>query len=373
MLKEIVCKDNLKKELMSSIKTINIERALSNSLSRRKPRPCGFTVHTGYGCSFKCIYCYISDMGFPWSISKTLLSGYEVVYALISNPYFIPGDEGSLIALGSVTEPFHPLTINTTIDYIDKIVNYLKNPLQFSTKMALHQNIVNELKNIDLGISPLVTIISIKNYELLEPYAPPPERRFETISILRKNGFKPFLFLRPVIPGLIENEYTILIDKSYEYGAKGIVIGSLRVTVNVLSKLVEKGIDISEIMKRLPRRPHGREQVSVDTRDLKNMIANYAKQYKLVVFPEACMANLYTHGYSCWKMIHLGCSTGFKPKYPSRGDVYEIACELDVGIEDIKLSTYRVDLWISNGWSRSTLLSEIIHSRYKICVGIHRV
>lgn len=373
MLEEITLKESLKKELINNADSFSIEKALSNSLSRRKPRPCGFTIHTGYGCSFKCTYCYISDMGFPWSISKYPLNGYEVVYALLSNPYFIPGRDGSLIALGSVTEPFHPLTIDTTMNYIDKIARYLKNPIQFSTKMYIDQSIASDLKNMDPGISPLVTIITLKNYRLLEPYTPPPEKRFETISVLKMSGFKPFLFLRPIIPGLIENEYSIIIDKSVEYGAVGVVTGSLRVTSNILNKLVDKGLDVSEIIKRLPRKPRGREQISIDTSDLKNMITKYAKQYKLIVFPEACMANLYTHGYCCWKMIYLGYCNGFNLKYPSRGDIFEIASELNIGIEDIKLFNYRVDLWISSGWSKSVLLSEIIHSRYKICVNIHRI
>ncbi|MEM1825998.1 MAG: radical SAM protein [Desulfurococcaceae archaeon] len=373
MIEELNFKNMLRKILENEIDSLNVEKALKNSLSRRKPRPCGFTIHTGIGCVFKCIYCYIEDMGFPWSIKKYSLNGYEIVYSLLSNPYFIPGEKGSLIAIGSVTEPFHPLTIDTTIDYIDKIAKYLKNPVQFSTKMYIDNNMAKLILDKDPGISPLITIVSLKKHRLLEPYAPTPEKRFESISNMRKNGLKPFLFLRPIIPGLIEEEFENIIDKSIEYGAVGIVTGSLRVTESILNKFIKTGIDVSELIKRLPKKPRGREQVSVYTSDIKEMIAKYARKHGLIFFTEACMANLYTHGYSCWKMIHLGYDTGVKPKQPSKSSVYEIASALNISVEDIKLSDYSIYLWISSGWNRSILLSELIHSRYRICVRILRV
>ncbi|MEM4497864.1 MAG: radical SAM protein, partial [Nitrososphaerota archaeon] len=41
-----------------------LEVARRDPHARRLPRPCGLTVHTGLGCKFGCLYCYIYDMGF---------------------------------------------------------------------------------------------------------------------------------------------------------------------------------------------------------------------------------------------------------------------------------------------------------------------
>ncbi|MET1159446.1 MAG: radical SAM protein, partial [Thermoprotei archaeon] len=267
MLNELVSKRALKKHIEQLIGKEGVRKALKDPHTRRKPRPCGFTIHTGIGCSLKCIYCYIEDMGFQWSIREYPLTGLELVYSLLSNPYFVPGERGSLLAIGSVTEPFHGVTRRKTMEYIESIYTYLGNPTQFSTKMYITEREAYELARISKSrISPLVTIITIKWAPKLEPLVPPPDKRFETIRNLRRAGLKPFLFLRPVIPGIIEDEYVEILENAHKYGAEGVVIGSLRVTKTIIERLAKIGVPVEEIMYRLPRKPRGNEQISIDTR-----------------------------------------------------------------------------------------------------------
>lgn len=370
--KEVLIKEKIKNIIVQYLSRDQIIRAEKDHHARRKPRPCGFTIHTGIGCSFKCLYCYIGDMGFSWDIKEYPLNGYQIVYALLTNPYFIPGEEGSLIAIGSVTEPFHGATREKTFDYIDKINRFLKNPVQFSTKSYLTFNDSRKIALINKNISALITIISIKYAEKIEPRALPPIKRYETINNLKKAGLKPILFLRPIIPGIIESEYMDLIDKAKEYGAIGIVAGSLRVTTTIIERFKKIGIPVDEILKRMPHKPRGREQVSIYTADLKDEIRRYVLKNDLLFFPEACMANLYTHGKICWKMIMQNIITPhtIKLKYPSKNDVLELAEELGIKLEDVKINRYTVNLWSSKKNWKNILLAEIIHSRYKICVKI---
>ena len=96
----------------------------------------------------------------------------------------------------------------------------------------------------------------------------------------------------------------------------------------------------------------------------------YTLKNNMLFFPEACMANMYTHGMVCWKMIKLGLVKNYqyKPPYPSRNDIISLAEDLGLKLEDVTIKDYKVLLWTSMRDSRYTLLSEIIHSRYKICV-----
>jgi len=375
---ELVAKEELRKAVEKLIGISGVKKALKDPHAYRKPRPCGFTVHTGIGCSLRCAYCYIEDMGFEWSIREYPLTGYEMTYALLSNPYFLPGPTGSLIAIGSVTEPFHGLTRRKTLEYIEAFSKFLKNPVQFSTKMYITYREAVLLKSIDPLISPLVTIVSIKYADRLEPLAPKPEKRFETLMNLRKAGLKPFLFLRPIIPGLIDDEYVTLVDKAREYGAVGVVAGSLRITEKIVKRLAMAGVNVDEILRRAVRKPRGSVQVSIDTSDLKAEIMSYTRRSGLVFFPEACMANMYTHGHICWKMIRLGIvsedvSNSSKPPYPSRSSIYEIAEAIGVNLEDVAIKDFEVILWTRSFGGKEVLLSELIHSRYRVCVKLRSV
>jgi len=217
----------------------------------------------------------------------------------------------------------------------------------------------------------LITIVSIKYSNTLEPYTPPVWKRYETIRNLRKTGLKPFLFLRPMIPGLIEKEYMDIIDKAVEYGAVGVVAGSLRVTERIIERLKSKGFDVNEIIRRAPVKPRGNIQVSIDMSDVKDMVRKYCVKNKILFFPEACMANIYTHGYVCWKMVKQGLvNNTYDLKYPSKSEIFELAERINVNLFDAVIHNYTITLYTSRVDSKAILLSEILHSRYSMCIKV---
>ena len=360
-------KDSLARELEKLLNKEQIKRALNDPHSKRKPRPCGMTIHTGIGCSFRCIYCYIEDMGFPWTIKPYPLSGLELVYALVRNPYFIPGRYGTLIAIGSVTEPFTKETREKSFEYIEHIARYLGNPIQFSTKAYLSINDAKRLAHIDKGISPLITIISLKHSNKLEPFAPSPEKRLETIRNLSSQGLKPILFYRPVIPGINDTEYKELLSLAKKNGAIGVVVGSLRVTRLIISRLKTVGFNIDPILKRIPRMPKGHEQVSVNITDIKKTILRYAKTQNLVPFPMACMANLYTHERTCWPMKALGIEIGEKPRDIDFREIKEVAKYLGLMVEDLSFDKKQLKLKLRGSREKIIFFKELIRSYYAVC------
>ena len=363
-------KEKLRNKIGELLSRSEREKAIRDHHAKRKPRPCGMTIHTGIGCNLRCTYCYIEDMGFKWSIEPYPLNGLQLVYALLSNPYFVPGETGTLIAIGSVTEPFHGITKKKTFEYIECISKYLKNPIQFSTKMYLNKEEARILKNIEPKISPLITIVSIKQYSKLEPLAPSPEKRFETIKNLREAGLKPILFLRPIIPGIIEEEYYEILEKAREYGAIGIVAGSLRVTPLILERLRKAGIPVDEIIRRIRKPLKPNVQVSVDTSDIKKEILRTAEKLGLIPFPEACMANIYTHGYICWKMISKGImkkGEGLLPHF-EMSEIIREAEELGLRIDYLRREDYKLKITITGPSKLKYLFIEYVKCKYKICV-----
>jgi len=281
----------IKSELENFLSHESIKRAINDYHARRPPRPCGLTVHSAVGCPLRCNYCYIQDMGFDFIQARPYaLRGVELAYALISNKYFIPGLEGTYLPFGSISEPFLSNVIDRTLEYMTHISRYLGNPMQFSTKMFLSEAIVRRLKSIDAPISPLITIVATRTSKILEPNAPPVSRRLESIRVLRAHGFYPILFLRPLIPGVSLEEIEEVIEVSKEAGAIGVVVGNLRVTQTILSRLKRAGFNLSELLKVIPRTLKEGQQLSI-AYSLKDEVLRLAKEKGLIALKSACCAN----------------------------------------------------------------------------------
>jgi len=368
-------KESIKRGLDELLSKHEIAVAREDPHAKRPPRPCGITIHTGIGCPYACRYCYVYDMGFPEDVKPYPLSGVQLVYALVLNKYFIPGNRGTYLAIGSVSEPFHPLLRSKTLEFVEAIYKYLGNPTQFSTKQYIDSSTAGRLAEYSNGkVSPLVTIITLDNYSELEPRQTPPEKRLESIRNLREAGLKPFLFMRPIIPGLTEREYEEIIDLAVENGAVGVVVGGLRVTRRIIENLRETGLDTREIHRRL-RTPLEKMkpglQYDVYTTDIKTRIMEYARKRGIIAFPSACMANLYTHGLACRKMriFHGNVDAGFDR--PSRDEIKRIILKLGGELENYFLHSGKLDIWVKCERCDEKVMSELIRSRFLTCTTIH--
>ncbi len=367
----IALKEEIREVLSHKLSKKEIHEAVHDPHARRRPRPCGLTVHTGIGCPLRCVYCYIYDMGFQNNVKQYPLSPEQLVYALASNPYFIPGRNGTLIAMGSVTEPFLPQTKDLSVRYIEAITKYLGNPVQFSTKMYIDKRDAWRIADIDPDISPLITIITIKHRAELEPYAPLPELRFKTIENLSEAGLKPILFYRPIIPGIAEEEYEEILMRARAAGAVGVVAGGLRVTKIILSRLFEKGVPVKEILQRITRPLRDNEQVPVKVSDLKMRIKDKALSLGLIFFPQACMANIYTHGMYCLRMV-MERIVSARFNLPSSAEIGNIVKKAGLTPTRMHFTRYTLIISIREPCDkvRKYLLQELIKYRYKICVSI---
>ena len=291
----------IKHEYENKLSEDQKRRARRDHHSKRKPRHCGLTVHlTVGGCPFRCVYCYTYDMGFDSNPRPNPLTPEELVYALLSNQHFISGRYGTLIAIGSVSEPFI---------YPDKAMSYLRemarlgNPIQFSTKSYISKSYANDIAKLGAPINPLVTIITTRLEDLLEPYAPSVDKRLETIENLSSAGLRVCLFLRPIIVGVNYSEAKEIMLLARESGAQCVIIGSFRITYRIYQLLRSLGLDLSEIERRinikvLNRKP--KKQIAVPlTAKEKNELISLARSLGLVPFKSACCANSNNAGVIC--------------------------------------------------------------------------
>jgi len=287
-----------KKQILKDLRdTVNVRKVVNNEHSQRKPIFCGMTVHPGYGCSLGCLYCYVYDMEIS-GVKASDLTGVELVYALAFNKYFLP--KKTLIAIGSITEPFLPEIESKTYEFMESISKYLKNPIQVSTKLCPSDP--KRLIECDECISFLMSFSSYLGE--LEPSVNVLDR-IECLKKITNLGIEAVGFIRPIVPGITEKHIDKLLISLKEAGVRAIVLGSLRVTPRVLN-ILSKRFHLKEISKRIKRRFKDRnDQVPLDVRDLKMKIKKIAKELGLRIFPFACSANIISHKMSC-NLCHLG-------------------------------------------------------------------
>ncbi len=306
LLKALEFKLRVAERIRSELTEREAREARKDPHAKREPRPCGLTVHTGVGCSFACVYCYVPDMGIPMSPKPYKLSGTQLAYAVAINPYTVLGETGTYLAFGSVTEPFLEETTDRTLEYMSAVNRFLKNPMQASTKAYIDKSLASKIREIDQSISLLVSITTLRRK--LEPGAPPPEARFETIRNLSSEGLNVTLFMRPVIPGISEEDGPKILQAAREF-TDTVIIGGLRVTEGILKRLNFAGVSTEEIESRALRKVSGREQVPVRVDDVKRFLIRVAKELGFKVLPSACAANSLAHRIPC----HM-CNMG--PCYP---------------------------------------------------------
>jgi len=355
-LNSIYLKEKLRKQLELKLDASSRKRALSDHHAKRKPRPCGLTVHSGIGCVNNCAYCYIQDMGFDFKNTKPYpLGNVEMAYALLNNPWFCPGKTGTFIAIGSVTEPFHPKCVDRSLSYIEAFAEILGNPIQFSTKMMLSEEHVKKLSQIkNLLLSPLITIVTLEASKQLEPNAPTPFDRLEFIKCLRKYGFKPILFLRPIIPGVTDRELDDIVSEAKSAGVYGVVAGSLRVTEGIVARLRKAGVDVSAILKRVGKL-QGSKQIAVRSGDLKQLVEKVVKEKGLTYFNSACCACAFSCEIPCFSLCWVtnmctDCPNRCEEKLPHVGiDDVVRALHLLAGVKaiDVEVSMHKVSLKVS--------------------------
>ncbi len=348
-------KERIAGELRDKLPRDKAREALRDSHAHRAPIPCGLTVHTGIGCDYGCMYCYIPDMGFPLKPRPYPLTGPQLVLALASNPHLVPGPLGTLLAFGSVTEPFMPETFDRALEYLEYTRRLLGNPQQVSTKTALASEQIEALRDAaDPRMDVLVSVVTLRYWRKLEPGAPSAEARLESMRLLAEAGFHVTLFLRPIIPGVTDREYREIIDRAYEAGARSLVPGSLRVTLMIRERLAStRLVDPGELGKRLTRSPRGpRDQVPITTADIKHGIIEYAIKRGMRVHPSSCSSNIASHGLSC-AACRLGpCGDPGKLPVVDEDAIHAIAERVGAKLARVKVRGYTVEYTLAGGGRR---------------------
>lgn len=193
---------------------LSVRSALNRSASKRKLW-FARTLNPYRGCEFACHYCYarythdfigLKDpkafereiyikQNFPWLLEQELRG-------------FDPSEE---IAIGTATDPYQPIErqAKVTQGILEVLARQSGLQIGLVTKSTLIERDIPLLQTISernsLTLHLTITTTDAALARKLEPRAPRPDLRFQTLRRLRQAGLTAGVLCSPLLPGITDN------------------------------------------------------------------------------------------------------------------------------------------------------------------------
>ncbi len=182
------------------------------------------------GCEHGCVYCFArpthSYLGLsPGLDFESKLTVKPNAAELLGKELAQPGYEVRTMALGTNTDPYQPIERDYRITRsILDVLARTKHPVGIVTKSALVQRDIDILAPMAAeGLARVaisITTLDPKLARALEPRAPTPPKRLETVKALADAGIPVTVMVAPVIPALNDEEIERILDASKAAGAQ---------------------------------------------------------------------------------------------------------------------------------------------------------
>lgn len=208
------------------------EDATREILSRNDSPDVGFrwSVNPYRGCGHACAYCYARPtheyLGFGAGTDfEARLVAKLRAPALLRAAFERPSWRGERVAFSGATDCYQPLeaSLRLTRGCLEVCAAY-RNPVSIVTKGALVERDLDLLARLarEARASVLVSIpfLDAARARALEPGAPAPARRLETVRRVAAAGVPVGVLVAPVVPGLGDEEVPAILDAAAGAGAR---------------------------------------------------------------------------------------------------------------------------------------------------------
>jgi DNA repair photolyase len=211
-------------------KSLDARSILNRSDSKRGLR-FTYSINPYRGCEFGCKYCYarytheFMELRDPLAFERVIFLKSNAPWLLEQELKHInPADE---IALGTATDPYQPIERRSQITrkILEVFAGKSGYRLGIVTKSTLIARDIDLLTAIgrrnSLAVCVTITTPSATLARLLEPRAPRPDLRFQTVERLRQAGIKTGILCSPLLPGITDSDKAIdrMARRAAEVGA----------------------------------------------------------------------------------------------------------------------------------------------------------
>ena len=209
-------------------------------LNRTKPNmPFRWTINPYRGCEIGCKYCYarytheFMEMRDGADFEQKIYVKQHAANLLRQELRRVkPGEQ---IAIGTATDPYQPAErrFEVTRAILEELARHEGLELGIITKGNLILRDLDVLTQIGqknrLMVNVTITTLNVDLARLLEPRAPRPDLRMETVHKLSKAGIRAGVSCAPVIPGITDSLRNLegLVRATVEAGGKHIFANPL--------------------------------------------------------------------------------------------------------------------------------------------------
>jgi len=208
-----------------------------------------FSINPYQGCEHGCIYCYARNTHEYYGFSAGLdfeskLFAKPNAAALLDEELRRPGYRPAVMAIGTNTDPYQPIEREHRITRgILEVLSRFNHPVGIVTKSALIQRDIDilapmaakKLAHAFVSISTLDRDLARK----MDPRAPTPPRRLETIRALADAGIPVGVMSAPMIPALNDHEMEQVLEAAVAAGATAASYNVLRLPLEIKDLFTE--------------------------------------------------------------------------------------------------------------------------------------
>ena len=228
-----------------------VEKEVKSILNKHKKRDEWFlddySVNPYEGCGFNCTYCYVHGSKYGENLAEKIVVKKEAVSILdkqLKNR--AKKNEVGFIAVGSATDAYMQVeeSVGLTRELLKVILRH-RFPVFISTKSDLVIKDLDLLRQIDnqailpedlrqkpgrgVIISFSLSTLDERLASTIEPGAPPPLKRLETLKQFSDNGFLCGVNAMPLLPFISDTDEALenIIATAKSYGAKYVLTAGL--------------------------------------------------------------------------------------------------------------------------------------------------
>ncbi len=197
-----------------------------------------YSLNAYRGCAHGCAYCYARPsheyLGFGSGVDFERCIVYKPRAAeLLREAFERDSWQGDLIVISANTDAYQPVEKKLELTRQCLLVcAEFRNPVHLITRSALIERDLDVLvqlrEHASVGVSVSVTMWDEATARAIEPYAPPPRRRIETIRRLNRAGIPVVVHVAPLIPGLSDADMIPILEAAREAGASSAMMMLVR-------------------------------------------------------------------------------------------------------------------------------------------------